>query len=1040
MLEEIPDESFDTREQRILDYWQRHDVFKRSVEVHRYNPHFIYYDGPPFATGLPHYGHLLAGTIKDVVPRYKTMKGYCVQRRFGWDCHGLPIENEIEKKHSLSGAADIETFGIASFNEECRNIVLRYTKEWKAIVERMGRWVDFNNAYRTMDITFMESVWWVFQQLWEQGLVYEGYKVMPFSAKLGTPLSNFEASENYKEVDDPSLTVSLPLAEEPDSALLVWTTTPWTLISNLAVMAGPDITYVKVQEGNSSKHLIIAEARLGDYYKGEEEYVIVERFSGKALEGVRYLPLFDYFADKAEAGAFRVLMEEGVSIEEGTGLVHSAPAFGEVDFYACQAAGIPIVCPVDRNGKFTDAIPEYAGLFVKDADKAIIKRLKGMGRVIHHTTCHHRYPFCWRSDTPLIYRVMKTWFVKVEAIKEKLINANNQIHWVPDHIKAGRFGKWLEGARDWAISRNRYWGTPIPLWRSDDGDLIAIGSIAELEALSDTTITDLHRHFIDTLTFEKEGKTYKRVPEVFDCWFESGSMPYAESHYPFENKENFAFPADFIAEGLDQTRGWFYTLTIIAAALFDKPAFHNVIVNGIILAKDGNKMSKRLRNYPDPMEVVNKYGADAIRLYMMHSSAVKGDDLRFSESGVELVLRQILLPLWNAYSFFITYARIYDWKPPAPWGELATFQPEAIIDRWILSRLEQLVQQVEEGMDSYDLSRAVEPLIGFVDELTNWYIRRSRRRFWSEEEVDDRSQALLTLYSVLLTLCKIAAPFTPFITEAIYINLRDTTMPDSVHLCRFPVYNEERRNRELEAAMAAVQKCVSLGHALRKEQKLKVRQPLASATLVSGDNATLSLLEEYQHLITEELNVKKLLFSSDEATCVDIVAKPNFRVLGKKVGKQMKEAQQAIAALTLAQLEQLQNGAAVTITLSTGSFSITEEDVNVTRRARPGLVAANSGTITIVLDIQLSDALITEGLARELVNKINTMRRDQGLAVTDRIEVVIDGSEAVKQSYATHGHYIRDEVLANAVDFGSCDGSQWDLNGHATTIAIHLPK
>lgn len=1043
MLQEIPDESFDEREERMLEFWDRHRVFQRSIEKASYNPHFTFYDGPPFATGLPHYGHLLAGTIKDVVPRYKTMKGYCVPRRFGWDCHGLPVENEIEKAYNLSGAKSIEEFGIPKFNEECRSIVLRYTEEWKSIVNRMGRFVDFDNTYRTMDISFMESVWWVFKELYAKGLVYKGYKVMPFSAKLGTPLSNFEANENYKEVDDPSLTVAFPLEEDSNKSLLVWTTTPWTLISNLAAMVGPEIDYAEVKDTESGKHYILAESRLGQYYNSEEEYTLIKTIKGKELEGVKYLPLFDYFLEEKEKGAFRILLEESVSIEEGTGIVHTAPAFGEVDFYACEKAGIELVCPVDNNGKFTSEIPEYEGKFVKDADKEIIKRLKADGRVIHHTTCHHRYPFCWRSDTPLIYKVVSTWFIAVEKVKDKILAANAETNWTPSHIKEGRFGKWLEGARDWAVSRNRYWGTPIPLWVADDGDILVIGSIAELEELTGETINDLHRHFIDDLTIEKEGKTYRRIPEVFDCWFESGSMPYAQHHYPFENKELFnkSFPADFIAEGLDQTRGWFYTLTVLSAALYDKPAFKNVIVNGIILAEDGAKMSKRLRNYPDPMLVVKKYGADAIRLYMMHSPAVRADDLCFKESGVELVLRQILIPLWNAYSFFITYARIYDWKPSVEEAEHQPGTPDAVIDQWILSKLSELTHNVEEGMEEYDLSKAVEPFVGFVDQLTNWYIRRSRRRFWSDKHSTDRDQAFSTLYHVLLELCKIAAPFVPFITEAMYVNLRNHSMVDSVHLCRFPTYKDSSRNIHLEKAMAAVQKTVSLGHALRKEHKLKVRQPLPDATLVSADPTILSFLKEQQHLIADELNVKEIKLASDEENYVQLIAKPNFRTLGKKVGKLMPAVKEAVGKFNKEQLEKLGSGEELELTVNGETIRLTPEDVAVSREVKEGLIASNAQEITIVLNTELNEALILEGLAREVINKVNTMRRDQGFAVTDRIEVSINSSERVKECYSRHGDYISTEILATKFSFnGVNEGTEWDLNGEMAKIVIKKSK
>ncbi len=1035
MFDDIRSETFDERELRILGFWKQEGIFERSVNDNAHKPLFSFYDGPPFATGLPHYGHFLAGTIKDVVLRYKTMKGYWVPRRFGWDCHGLPVENEIEKAYHLSGAHSIEEFGVPRFNEECRKIVLRYTQEWQELVSRMGRWVDFNHTYHTMDISFMESVWWVFKELYNKGLVYEGFKVMPFSAKLGTPLSNFEAGENYKDVDDPSLTVAFALRDEPNTYLMVWTTTPWTLVSNLAVMAGPEIDYVKVRNKASGKFYYIASARLSAYDKEgvEQEYEVIEKLKGKQLEAKCYHPLFPYFANRSEKGAFRVIMDGNVTTEEGTGLVHSAPAFGEADFYACQHAGIELVCPVDSNGRFTSEIPEYVGQFVKDADKDIIKRLKVQGSVIQAATLHHRYPFCWRSDTPLIYKAVRTWFVAVEKIKDELLASNEQIHWMPDNIKQGRFGKWLAGARDWAISRNRYWGTPIPIWRADDGEIMVLGSIEELENATNSKVTDLHRHFIDDLTIECNGKTFRRIPEVFDCWFESGSMPYAQNHYPFENRELFekGFPADFIGEGLDQTRGWFYTLTILATALFKKPAFKNVIVNGIVLAEDGAKMSKRLRNYPDPSIVVQRYGADAIRLYMMHSPAVRAEDLCFTESGVELVLRQVLIPLWNAHSFLITYAKIYNWQPKAP-----PEKPQAVIDQWLLSLLNKLIKDVEEGMNDYDLSRAVEPFVEFVDQLTNWYIRRSRRRFWDEKPSVDRDEAFATLYHVLIELTKIAAPFIPFLSDAIYLNLRHQGMPASVHLCDFPTYHAEWRNESLEEAMAAVQATVSLGHSLRKEHKLKVRQPLPAAHIASGDDRILHFLQDQQHLIADELNVKHVLFGQDETQFVSLKAKPNFRILGKKVGKLMRSVQLAVDNFNHQQLTALLNGDSVTLQVEGESIVLTPEDVAVERHVRDGLVAANLNLITIALDTALSDELLLEGLSREIVNKINTMRREAGFAVTDRIQVQIDSTDRLRQCFEAHGDFIRNEVLALKVDFGTCNGSSWDLNGEPATIAV----
>ncbi|QVL58331.1 MAG: isoleucine--tRNA ligase [Simkaniaceae bacterium] len=1016
-------ESFPEREERIQKLWEKEKVFKKSVEERKKGPQFTQYDGPPFATGLPHYGHLLAGTIKDVVPRYKTMKGYHVPRRFGWDTHGLPVEMEIEKALELSGAADIEQFGIAKFNEECRSIVMRYSEEWKKTVNRMGRWVDFDQTYMTMDPSFMETVWWIFGELWKKGLVYEGYKVMPFSAQLGTPLSNFEANLNYQDVDDPSITVQFPLVDDPDVSLLVWTTTPWTLPSNLAVMVGEKLDYVKVRK--EGKLYILGKARAETYFK--EDYEILDTFKGKKLLGKRYLPMFDYFVKEASPNSFTIIAEESVGEEEGTGIVHSAPAFGEVDFFACKNAEIELVCPVDQNGKFTAEVPDFEGKYVKDADKELIKRIKEMGRMFHQGTIRHRYPFCWRSDTPLIYKAVSTWFVAVEKIKDQIVANNEHIHWVPGHLKHGRFGKWLENARDWAISRNRYWGTPIPIWRSSDGDMIVINSVEELEKRTGKKVKDLHRHHIDSLTFEEKGKVYTRVSEVFDCWFESGSMPYAQNHYPFEKKQETmdAFPADFIAEGLDQTRAWFYTLNILSTALFDKPAFKNVIVNGIILAEDGTKMSKRLKNYPEPEIVMNKYGADAIRLYLLHSPVVQADDLRFCERGVELVLRQFLIPLWNSYVFLATYANIYKWKPDRS-------KPKTDIDRWILSLLQKLISDVEKGMDGYVLSQAVEPFVTFIDQLTNWYIRRNRSRFWSDEETEDRNEAFQTLYTVMLELTKVAAPFVPFISDAIYQDLKTKEDPISVHLCDYPMVDGTLRDETLEKEMASVQTAVSMGHALRKEYKFKVRQPLPKAHLISSDPDVIKLLKAQEHLILDELNVKAIEYHADEKGFVEISIKPNFKTLGRRAGPLMKKVQAAILDLPSDALD----GGSYDLQIDGETFSITAQDVLVDRKVKEGTIAATEGAITIALDTTLDEPLKLEGLAREIVNKVNTQRRNQGFEVTDRITMTIDSTPYVQECFDKHGDYISGEVLATDVKFEKTEGEVWDLNGEHAVISL----
>jgi len=701
--------------------------------------------------------------------------------------------------------------------------------------------------------------------------------------------------------------------------------------------------------------------------------------------------------------------------------------FGEADFFACTNAGIELVCPVDQNGKFTSEVPDFEGVYFKDADKELIRRIKIAGRLFDQRTIRHRYPFCWRSDTPLIYKAVRTWFVSVEKIKGKLIESNEHIHWVPDHLKHGRFGKWLENARDWAISRNRYWGTPIPLWRSSDGDIIVIDNVKDLEKRTGKKVKDLHRHHIDTLTFEEKGKVYVRIPEVFDCWFESGSMPYAQNHFPFENKEETlnAFPADFIAEGLDQTRGWFYTLNILSTALFGKPAFKNVIVNGIILAEDGTKMSKRLKNYPEPKVVINKYGADAIRLYLLHSPAVQGDDLRFCERGVELALRQFLIPLWNSYVFLSTYAKIYKWKPDG-------VRPKADIDRWILSRLQKLIHDVEKGMDAYVLSDAVEPFVVFIEQLTNWYIRRCRSRFWSDEESDDRKEAFETLYTVLFELSKVAAPFVPFISDAIYQELRKSSDPLSVHLCDFPTYNDTLRDETLEREMTLVQSAVSMGHALRKEHKHKVRQPLPKAHLISSDTNIINLLKAQEHLILDELNVKAIEYHEEEKGFVEVSIKPNFRTIGKRAGPLMKQVQAAILQLEPHALD----SGSMTLDLEGEAFPITTEDVLIDRKVKEGLIAATEGAVTIALDTTLNDELLMEGLAREIVNKINTQRRNDGFEVTDRVILRMETTPCVQKCFKEHEMYIVGEVLAKEVHFEKTEGTEWDLNGERTIISL----
>lgn len=1028
--------NFPALECEVLEFWKESGIFEKSLKQRKGGPEYVFYDGPPFATGLPHYGHLLAGTIKDVVPRYQTMRGNYVERSFGWDCHGLPVENEMEKVLKLQSKRDIEAYGVDKFNEACRSIVLRYTSEWETVVTRMGRWVDFRRGYRTMDRNFMESVWWVFKALWDKGLVYEGYKILPYCPRCATPLSNFETNQGYKEVVDPAITIRFKLRDEENSYILAWTTTPWTLPSNLALAVGPEVDYVKVKDGDEFFYL--AENRLGAYYRETPE--IVWRGKGADLAGRRYEPLFNYFAELDAQGAFQVLCGDFVSISDGTGIVHCAPGFGEDDNALCKAAGLPEVCPIDAECRFTDEIPDYAGRAVKETDKEIIQRLKDEGKLVRRDQIRHSYPHCWRDDGPLIYRTISTWFVRAEQLRDRMVKNNQSINWVPAHLRDGRFGKWLENARDWAISRNRFWGTPLPIWRNPEGEVIVPGSVAELEKLTGRKIEDLHKHFIDKLEIPSPtGKSpLKRVEEVFDCWFESGSMPYARMHYPFENKKQFEehFPADFIAEGLDQTRGWFYTLVVLASALFDRPPFKNVLVNGLILAESGQKMSKRLKNYPDPMVVVNTYGADALRLFMLGSQVVRAEDLKFSEAGVKEILRGVMIPMWNALSFFTTYANVDGYEPPA--GEV---QPPAkasnVLDRWILSSASQMVEEIRGELDAYNLQKAANRFSRFIDDLTNWYIRRSRRRFWKSSDDADKREAYRTLHYVLLTFAKTAAPFIPFTTEAIYRTLRTKEMPESVHLCDYPEPND-CRDEYLEKQMELTMTAVSSGRFLRTANNLKVRQPLAKAVLASPDAASRKMLEETAWIVAEELNVKSVEFSDDEEALVRRSAKANFKVLGSRLGKNMKEAAAKIQALTGREIGDVLAGKPYKLVLADGTEAeITAEDLVVQREEKPGLVAASENGITIALATELTPELEGEGFARELVSKIQNLRKEKGFDVTDRIRVVCSVPEKREAALEANRAYICEETLAVAFETGPAEnGAEADVNGESCRISV----
>lgn len=1032
---------FPSQEREVLEFWNAEQIFKRSLEQRRGAPEYVFYDGPPFATGLPHYGHLLAGTIKDIVPRYQTMRGHYVSRRFGWDCHGLPVEYEVEQDLKISGKRDIEKMGVDVFNERCRSIVLRYTREWREVVTRMGRWVDFDHDYKTMDPAYMESIWWVFKALWEKDLIYEGHRIVPYCPRCTTPLSNFETNQGYEEVQDPAVTIRFKVDGMENSYILAWTTTPWTLPSNMALAVGKDILYVKIKDGQDVYYL--AKDRLPVYYKKGAKFEVLEELAGESLVGLRYEPLFPYFAGYKAKGAFRVILGDFVSTEDGTGVVHIAPGFGEDDSRVGMIEKLPAPCPVDEEGRFTADIPDYLGREVKAADPDIIKRLKQEGKLVHQAVINHSYPHCWRCDTPLIYRAISAWYVRVEQIRDRILKANSQTKWVPDHLRDGRFGKWLEQARDWNISRNRYWGAPLPVWRSDDGkEVVCIGSTEELERLSGQKVSDLHKHFVDKILIpSREGRgMLKRIPEVLDCWFESGAMPYAQAHYPFENKQQFEthFPADFIAEGLDQTRGWFYTLTILATALFDRPAFRNVVVNGLVLAEDGRKMSKRLKNYPDPSYMINQYGADALRLYLVNSPVVRAEDLRFSEAGVQELMRNLLIPLWNAYGFFVTYATVDGWSAENLKSESVNSNSN-LLDRWIRSSLESLSANVTAAMDNYDLQNAVRPFVRFIEDLTNWYIRRSRRRFWKSQDDADKAQAYETLYYVLVQLSKIAAPFLPFLSEAIYRNLRTDDMPVSVHLCDFPQGDATRRDAALERQMAAVMTVVALGRTLRSAHDLKVRQPLQTLHVACRNAEVLAAIAELKDIILEELNVKVAEFRAHESDFATLKVKANFARLGPKLGPLVKKAAGVIASLQSEQVERLAAGESLTITVDGKSVELVCDDLVIEHLPREGSVVAAEAGIVVALDTALTPDLIEEGLAREFISKLQNMRKTADLEVTQRIAVRFCGDDAIKAAITRFQDYIMSETLSlscEALADKPDKATDWDLNGHPCSIVF----
>lgn len=1023
-----PKQSFPELEAKILAFWQENNTFKKSIEIRKDSEEFKFYDGPPFATWTPHYGHLLAWTLKDAIPRYQTMKWKKVERNFWWDTHGLPIENIVEKKLGISGKKDIEDkIWVFAFNEQCRANVFSYVEDWKRIVGKMWRWVDMENDYKTLDTTFMESVWWVFKTLYDKWYIYESQRVVPYCPRCSTPLSNFEVNQWYEDKQDRSITVKFKVKDSSNKYILAWTTTPWTLPANLWLAVGKDIEYSEVLDKKSGETYVLAKDRILNYYKDENEFTIVRTYKWVCLEWIKYESLFNDFELLNEANSlplwqelwknvYSVVLGHHVTTESGTWIVHIAPAYWEDDSLIWKKEWLWFVSHIDDTGN-VENLGEFIWQYVFDFNETVIKLLKDRWVIINISTIDHSYPHCYRCHTPLIYRWISAWYVKVEEFSDKLVKNNKDITWVPDNIKEWRFGKWIEQARDWNISRNRYWGSAMPIWKSEDKqEQICIGSIEELYELNKdfrqiekrwdgyyytefNMDVDLHKHYVDKIKLKNPAtwNTLTRIPEVLDCWFESWSMPYAEKHYPFENKENFKFPADFIAEWIDQTRWWFYTLLILGTLLFDKTPFLNVIVNGTVLAEDWKKMSKSLKNYPDPELMIDKHSADAIRFYMLNSPIVKADDLKFSESGVEETVKKVILPFWNTYSFFVTYANIDNFT----WTEWEVYKllnnkDFNNLDKWILSKLSVLIKDVTLWFDSYDLNNVTRPIVDFMDNLTNWYIRRSRRRFWKSENDGDKIWAYHTLFEVLTTLSKVIAPLMPFISEEVYKSL---TNKESVHLEDYPTYNSLLIDEQLNADMDKTQKIINLWLALRWSKKIRVRQPLQSITIWE------KLSDYYLDIIKEELNIKEVVVLDDMSVIAFKICKPNARLIWPRFGAKVQEIIKEAKSGNFIELENRW--------VKVGEFELNEGEFEIAYEA-VWWVETDIETwywMVIAMDTEISEELLLEWYARDIVRTIQDARKEAGYQVSDRIKLNIVWNEANRMIQKFQS-YIESETLS----------------------------
>ena len=1038
MYNKVPtDLNFVNREREVLEFWKENSIFEKSLKVNEGGPTYMFYDGPPTANGKPHIGHVLTRVIKDMVPRYWTMKGYDVPRKAGWDTHGLPVEIEVEKLLGLDGKEQIEEYGMAPFIEKCKESVWKYKGMWEEFSDVVGFWADMDDPYVTYYNTFIESEWWSLKKIWDEGLLFKGHKIVPYCPRCGTPLSSHEVAQGYKDIKERSAIAKFKCSGE-DAYFLAWTTTPWTLPSNTALCVNPEETYVKVRQGDT--YYYMAEALLESVLK--EDYEIIKRYKGKDLEYKEYHPLFpaiDYDAAADGVKCHYVVCDDYVTMSDGTGIVHIAPAFGEDDNRIGKAYDLPFFQFVDGKGDLTDNTP-WAGIFVKDADPLILQDLRERGVLFAAPQFEHSYPFCWRCDTPLIYYAQDTWFIKMTAVKDRLIANNNTVNWIPESIGKGRFGDWLENVQDWGLSRNRYWGTPLPVWECSCGKLHTIGSIEELKSMSDNCPDDieLHRPYIDEVTIKcpECGGEMHRVPEVIDCWYDSGSMPFAQYHYPFENQEYFEahFPADFISEAVDQTRGWFYSLMAISTLIFDKAPYKNVIVLGHVQDKDGQKMSKSKGNSVDPMDALNQYGADAIRWYFYTNSAPWLPN-RFHGDAVTEGQRKFMGTLWNTYAFYVLYANIDGFDAAEH-----TFDMESltVMDKWILSKLNTMVREVDTRMQNYQIPESGKALQGFVDDLSNWYVRRSRERFWAKGMEQDKINAYMTLYTCLVTLSKAAAPFIPFMTEEIYQNLVAGHMdgvPESIHLCRFPEVNEELIDTGLEEKMKHVLDVVVMGRACRNASNVKNRQPLPAMYI----KAPWELSEFFTDIVSDELNVKKTEMKSDVRKFSSYSFKPQLKTLGPKFGKQIGEIRNALSEVDgNAAMDEINETGSLVLALSSGDVKIDREDLLIETAQVEGYESMSDFGVTVVLDLHLTEDLIEEGFVREVISKIQTMRKEADFEVMDMITIYIDGNEKVQDIVSRRKAEMLSDVMATDVITGSMDGisKEWDINGENVTLGV----